>query len=110
MVIAALALLVVALQQNRRLIDGGDKPLTYTAFLNLIEQGNNINVVHLKKDTAEGEYKSKPLTAQSNEFTVNIPTSGEAQNLLEQKLKAANISFDFPRPWLSDSVQALLFS
>src|SRR5437016_5042989 len=97
-----LALVVIALQQNKVRFGDADKPLTYTQLLSLIEGPTpNVKVAHIHKDILDGEYLHRPATASGDEFTVNLPASPEAQNDLFQKLNAAKVQFDFQRPWLS---------
>ncbi len=107
--LALLALAVIALQQNRMRFGESDKPLDYSLFLQYIDNGW-IKDGHFKKDVFEGEYLKKPPTATTEDFTVNLPASPEAQHALYDKLSAKNVKYDFVHPWLSDSMQALLFS
>jgi len=110
MTAAALALLIYIFQ--RRNVGGlGDpgKPITYSLFIEQI-QAQNVRRGKLSRDTFDGEYIQRPPAFQSDNFTVNLPASPDAQSRLEQILLDHKVPFEYSRPWLSDLTTSILFT
>ncbi len=108
--IAMIALVVVALQQQRiRGFGESDKPVKYTDFLRMIET-NQIKDGEIHKDLFKGTYLKRPAAATTDEITVQLPDSSEAKAQLINLLKEHGVSAGINKPLLSDWMQGLLFS
>ena len=104
------ALVIVALQQQRiRGFGESDKPVKYTELLSLIET-HQVKEGEIHKDVFKGKYFKKPVAASSDEFTVRLPSSPEAQSKLIDLLAANQVQTAINTPFLSDWMQGLLFS
>jgi len=104
--------ILFALQQNRKggFLGESDKPLPYPEFIGLIQE-HKVKSGKIVKDRFEGEYMpQRPVMATSDEFTVVLPSSSEAQADLYKILTTARVPFEFKPPILSDWMQGLIFS
>src|SRR2546423_5544528 len=104
-----IALVFFALAQNRNRILDSDKPLTYSEFLRQVSD-QNVTKGEISKDQFKGEYRKRPAAAQSDSFVVDIPSTGEAQSHLYQKLDEGRVDYKFVKPFVSDWMLGLLYS
>jgi cell division protease FtsH len=104
--------ILFALQQNRKggFLGESDKPLPYPEFISLIKD-QKIKSGKVVKDRFEGEYTAqRPITASTDEFSVVLPSSPEAQSKLWDLLNENHVPYEFKPPILSDWMQGLIFS
>ena len=108
--IAMIALVVVALQQQRLGKFGeSDKPVKYTDLLRLVRE-DQIKEGEIHKDTFKGTYLNKPVAANSETFTVRLPDSSEEKARFIALLDEHKVNTEIVTPILSDWMQGLLFS
>ncbi len=114
--IAIIALILVALNSSfLKNFTAANDTLSYSAFLNLIEQTKPDSVppiakLAFEKDTLTGQYtRNAPVPTKVNTgFSVVLPDSSEARGELVKMLNEHKIDFEFKRPFLSDWMQTLL--
>ena len=108
-------LVIAAILVSTSPVGGLSRPRTnfkYSEFLTRLEQGKITSVI-VESTRARGRHN--PAVGEVPEYVVDLPQSSEAhanlaQILREQKQKQPSLTFEFPAPFLNETLQTALIT